>query len=97
MSYLNGHTSLLRVNIVDNENFHTKSEIDTKMNSLKTETTSIIANTVSNIKQYITIWAEENGSLTWFLERIFNQSDILHSHSILHDAFGRFYDHCSLD
>ena len=37
-----------------------------------------------------------NGCLTWFLERIFNQSDILHSHSILHDAFGRFYDHYSL-
>ena len=32
-----------------------------------------------------------NGCLTWFLERIFNQSDILHSHSILHDAFGRSY------
>ena len=32
-----------------------------------------------------------NGCLTWFLERIFNQSDILHSHSILHDAVGRGY------
>ena len=38
-----------------------------------------------------------NGCLTHFLERIFNQSDILHSHSILHDAFGRFYDHHQLD
>ena len=38
-----------------------------------------------------------NGCLTWFLERIFNQSDILHSHSILHDAFGRFYTHHSLN
>ena len=38
-----------------------------------------------------------NGCLTWFLERIFGQSDILHSHSILHDAFGRFYTHHSLD
>ena len=38
-----------------------------------------------------------NGCLTWFLEKIFNQSDILHSHSILHDAFGRFYTHHSLD
>ena len=27
-----------------------------------------------------------NGCLTWFLEKIFNKSDILHSHSILHDA-----------
>ena len=38
-----------------------------------------------------------NGCLTQFLERIFNQSDILHSHSILHDAFGRFYDHHQLN
>ena len=38
-----------------------------------------------------------NGCLTHLLERIFNQSDILHSHSILHDAFGRFYTHHSLD
>ena len=36
-----------------------------------------------------------NGCLTWFLERVFNQSDIIHSHSILHDAFGRFYVHHS--
>ena len=38
-----------------------------------------------------------NGCLTHFLERIFNQSDILHSHSILHDAFGGFYNHHQLD
>ena len=38
-----------------------------------------------------------NGCLTHFLERIFNWSDILHSHSILHDAFGRFYSHHQLD
>ena len=38
-----------------------------------------------------------NGCLTWFLERVFNQSDIIHSHSILHGAFGRFYAHYSLD
>ena len=38
-----------------------------------------------------------NGCLTHILERIFNQSDILHSHSILHDAFGRFYTHHSFD
>ena len=38
-----------------------------------------------------------NGCLTWFLEKILNQSDIIQSHSILHDAFGRFYAHHSLD
>ena len=38
-----------------------------------------------------------NGCLTWFLERISSGSDILHSHSILHDAFGRFHAHHSLD
>ena len=38
-----------------------------------------------------------NGCLTWSFERIFSGFDILHSHSILHDAFGRFYDHFSLD
>ena len=38
-----------------------------------------------------------NGCLTWFLEKMFGGSDILHSHSILHDAFGRFYAHHSLD
>ena len=38
-----------------------------------------------------------NGCLTWILERIFHQSDILHSHSIIHDAFGRFYVHHSKD
>ena len=39
----------------------------------------------------------ENGCLTWFLEKMFGGSDILHSHSIIHDAFGRFYAHHSLD
>ena len=34
-----------------------------------------------------------NGCLTWLLERIFGHFDMLHSHSILHDAFGRFHDH----
>ena len=38
-----------------------------------------------------------DGCLTWILERIFHQSDILHSHIILHDAFRRFYVHHSLD
>ena len=38
-----------------------------------------------------------NGCLTHFLERIFNKSEILHSHSILHDSFGRFYAYHSLD
>ena len=38
-----------------------------------------------------------NGCLTWFLEKMFGGSDILHSHSIIHDAFGRFYAHHSLD
>ena len=32
-----------------------------------------------------------NGCLTRFLERMFGGSDILHSHSILHDAFGILY------
>ena len=38
-----------------------------------------------------------NGCFTSLLERIFNQSDIVKSHSILHDAFSRFYTHHSLD
>ena len=38
-----------------------------------------------------------NGCLAYLLERIFNRSDIIHSHSILHDAFGRFHAHHSLD
>ena len=37
-----------------------------------------------------------NGFITWLFERTFGWSDILNSHSILHDAFGRFYDHYSL-
>lgn len=38
-----------------------------------------------------------NGCLTWFLERILGRFGVLHSHSIMHDAFGRFYAHYSLD
>ena len=38
-----------------------------------------------------------NGCLTHFLERILGQSDVIHLHSILHDAFGRFYTHHQLD
>ena len=38
-----------------------------------------------------------NGCLTWSFERLFSGFDILHSHSILHDAFGRFYDHFRRD
>ena len=38
-----------------------------------------------------------NGRITRFLERIFKRSNILHSHSILHDAFGRFYSRYSSD
>ena len=37
-----------------------------------------------------------SGCLIWLLEKIFGWIDILNSHSILHDAFGRFYDHHSL-
>ena len=38
-----------------------------------------------------------NGCTTHFLERISGCFDILHSHSILHDAYGRFYTRYSLD
>ena len=34
-----------------------------------------------------------NGYCTWLLEKLFSQSDIVRSHGILHDAFGRFYTH----
>ena len=37
-----------------------------------------------------------NGFITWLFERTFGWIDILNSHSILHDAFGRFYDHHEL-
>ena len=37
-----------------------------------------------------------DGLITLFLERTFSWIDILNSHSILHDAFGRFYDHHEL-
>ena len=38
-----------------------------------------------------------NGCLTKILERLFGWSDILRSHGILHDAYGRFYTHHSSD
>ena len=38
-----------------------------------------------------------NGCITRLLERTLGWVDILHTHSILHDAFGRFYDRYSLD
>ena len=38
-----------------------------------------------------------NGCLTWFLERGLGWIDVLRSHGILHDAFGRFYKHYALD
>ena len=38
-----------------------------------------------------------NGCLTHILEKTFGHFDVLHSHSILHDAFGRVYTHHSLD
>ena len=38
-----------------------------------------------------------NGCLTHILEKTLGHFDVLHSHSILHDAFGRFYTHHSLD
>ena len=38
-----------------------------------------------------------NGRITRFLEGMFGQFDVLHSHSIIHDAFGRFYDHFKKD
>ena len=37
-----------------------------------------------------------NGFITWLFERTFGWIDILNSHSILHDAFGRFHDHHEL-
>ena len=37
-----------------------------------------------------------SGPVTWLLETAFGWIDILNSHSILHDAFGRFYDHHEL-
>ena len=38
-----------------------------------------------------------NGCLTGFLEKTLGLIDTLHSHSILHDAFGRFYTKYKLD
>lgn len=38
-----------------------------------------------------------NGCTTHLLERISGCCDILHSHSILHDAYGRFYSRYSED
>ena len=38
-----------------------------------------------------------NGCLTWFLEKMLGWIDVMHTHSILHDAFGRFYKCFSLD
>ena len=38
-----------------------------------------------------------NGCSTRFFERTLGWIDVLHSHSILHDAFGRFYNRYSLD
>ena len=37
-----------------------------------------------------------SGCLTWLLEKIFGWINILNSHSVLHDASGRFYDHHKL-
>ncbi len=38
-----------------------------------------------------------NGCITYVLERNLGWIDVFHSHSILHDVFGRFYDNYSLD
>ena len=34
----------------------------------------------------------DHGRITKMLERLFRNSNVMHNHSILHDAFGRFYD-----
>jgi len=38
-----------------------------------------------------------NGCITKILERMLGWSNRLHSHSILHDAFGRFYNDYGMD
>ena len=38
-----------------------------------------------------------NGRITRFFERTLGWIDVIHSHSILHDAYGRFYNRYSLD
>ena len=38
-----------------------------------------------------------NGCITWVFEKMFGWIDILNTHSILHDAFGRFYTNYSLN
>lgn len=38
-----------------------------------------------------------NSYITLLLERTLGWVNVLHSHGILHDAFGRFYNHHSLD
>lgn len=63
-----------------------------------------------NIKEYISIHkileindfeigliGPGNSYLTHILETIFGHIDIFHRHSILHDAFGRFYQNYHLD
>ena len=65
---------------------------------------------LKNLREYITIdevLEENNGEIgligpgngctTHLLERISGCCDILHSHSILHDAYGRFYNRYSKD
>ena len=37
-----------------------------------------------------------SGCITWVFEKLLGRIDTLNSNSILHDAFGRFFDHFSL-
>lgn len=46
------------------DHVHTKSEIETKLTQLKTDILNTVQNQISNKKQYITIWAEQSGTLT---------------------------------
>ena len=39
----------------------------------------------------------DNSKLTQFLEKLFGWIDYLRAHSILHDAYGRFFLHYKLD
>ena len=59
--------------------------------------TTLSINNILYIHNDIGLIGPGNGCMTGFLERTLGWVDVLHSHSILHDAFGRFHDRYSLD
>ena len=97
IDYINRHFQETKQEYKDMNDVILKSALVYQYLHIKNFQKSISIDDILQLNNEIDLIGPGNGCITHFLEKILGGSAVLHSHSILHDAFGRFYTHHSLD